>query len=354
MNKTVKKTIITLTVLTVLIVLIILLYTKFSNFTKTVYNDNILANGNISGNLYNGGYFAEADGRIYFSNPYDDNTLYVMNSDETTAKKISKDKAYSINVYGNYIYYSKNNIDTTNSDSIFRSTLLGAVRCNLDGTNAIKLNDRYTGTLSLVGNTIFFQNFVNDTKAGTTTYTIKSIGIDGKDVQLFSDKTINIAGTKGSIIYYTDPENNHNIYSISTKNKSTSRIVKGICWMPIVQGNQLYYINAEDNYSLVKTSLSNPDKSTVLVDERICTYNVSDTYIYFQIDDQENSKICRIRKDASTNEYEVIKEGNFENINLTSNYVYFNSFDNRNATYRTSVNGPIHLQLMSDVVEFEK
>ena len=91
----------------------------------------------------------------------------------------------------------------------------------------------------------------------------------------------------------------------------------------------------------------------MLVDERISTYNVSDTYIYFQIDHGDDSKLCRIRKDAGTNEYEVIQEGSFEDINITSNYVYFHTFQHDEEIYRTAVNGPIRVQKLEDAVEFD-
>ena len=61
--------------------------------------------GNISGNLNAGGLVCESDGKVYFSNPYDGGSLYVMNSDETECKKLSTAVATSINVTGDYIYY---------------------------------------------------------------------------------------------------------------------------------------------------------------------------------------------------------------------------------------------------------
>ena len=43
--------------------------------------------GNTAGNLYNDGLFCENEGKVYFSNAYDANTLYVMNPDETEIKE---------------------------------------------------------------------------------------------------------------------------------------------------------------------------------------------------------------------------------------------------------------------------
>lgn len=46
--------------------------------------------GNTAGNLNNGGLFCQVDDKIYFSNAYDDNRLYVMNLDETGMKCLTR------------------------------------------------------------------------------------------------------------------------------------------------------------------------------------------------------------------------------------------------------------------------
>ena len=45
--------------------------------------------GNTPGNLYNGGLFLEMDGRVYFSNPLGNDSLYSMNPDETDLKELT-------------------------------------------------------------------------------------------------------------------------------------------------------------------------------------------------------------------------------------------------------------------------
>lgn len=352
----IKSTIITILVLLIIAGGLIAAYLLIQQSRETKFYDNPAVNGNTAGNLYNDGLYAEADGKVYFSNPLDKGCLYVMNEDETKAEKVSEETVYSLNVCGDYIYYCKNNLNDSNSTTILRGSVLGAARCNLNGGAIVDLNDRYTGCITLIGNNVLIQDYESDTEEKATTCTIKSISIDGREEKIITEKPIDIAGVAGSLIYYTGVENDHNIYSLNPKTKATSTIVEGNCWMPYLYQNsgkkELYYIDLEDNYSLVRTSLSNPEEKEVLVKERISAYNVSDTYIYFQIDDQDNSKLCRIRRDASTNEYEVIKEGNFENINITSKYVYFNQFDNETATYRTPVDGTLDVQLLSEAVEF--
>lgn len=349
-----KKILITILVVCILGSIIAGLYIIVHYMTKTVLNENLSANGNTPGNLYNNGLFAQLDDKVYFSNPADEGRLYVMNENETSAKKLSGETVYSLNVYGSYIYYSKNNLNDRNSSSVLRGALLGASRCDLDGKRIKDLNDTYTGTIVLIGNDIYFQKYENDHKNGSTSCTIQKVSIAGGKSELFNQSGIDLACTLGTSIYYAGTGNDHNIYRINIKTKSPSLIVAGNCWMPIVSGQDLYYIDLDNNYALMKAKLSNPSEGSVLVDERISTYNVTSTYVYFQIDDGENSKLCRIRKDASTNEYEIVMEGNYEQINVTSKYVYFNKFQQRAATYRTLANGPIHVQNFSDVVTIEE
>lgn len=44
--------------------------------------------GNTAGNLNNSGYFCEYDGKVYFANAYDSNTLYSMDPSEQNIKKL--------------------------------------------------------------------------------------------------------------------------------------------------------------------------------------------------------------------------------------------------------------------------
>lgn len=352
-NSKLKSIITPIIVLAVIAGVLITAYILIQKSSETTFNDNPSANGNTAGNLYNEGLFAEADGKVYFSNPMDNGCLYVMNEDETSAEKVSEDTVYSLNVYGDYIYYCKNNLNDSNSTSVLRGAIIGASRCNLDGSGIIDLDQHYTGSIVLIGNHVIVQDYESDTAAQATTCTIKSISIDGKEEKVILEQPIEIAGVAGSSIYYSGVEDDHNLYKLNPKTKNSSIVLEGNCWMPVVNKQELYYVDLDNNYALVKTTPGNPEEQTVLVNERISTYNVSDTYIYFQIDDQDNSKLCRIRKDASTDEYEVIEEGNFENINITPKYVYFNRFENRTATYRTPVNGPVQVQSLSEEVEFD-
>ena len=85
------------------ILLLLAGFSVFKEFQGRIPSNDITVTGNTGGNLNNHGLFAEADGRVYFSNAYDGGCLYSMNPDETDLKKLTSSSVHSINVGGNYL-----------------------------------------------------------------------------------------------------------------------------------------------------------------------------------------------------------------------------------------------------------
>ena len=171
-------------VITTIIIILAIAGICFGGFMYYRNNQTAMNNesavGNTSGNLINGGLFCEYDGKIYFANPNDKNKLYVMDSDCSNIKKLSEDSVASINVCGKYIYYVKNNFNSSTIGMVFRGQLFGLYRCDLDGSNAkILYNDR-SGTAALCGNTVYYQHYDDE-----TALTFYKVGIDGKNESIF-------------------------------------------------------------------------------------------------------------------------------------------------------------------------
>ncbi len=61
--------------------------------------------GNAPGNILNGGYFCESDGTVYFSNVYQNHTLYSMKPDETKVKRLGSMGVKYICGAGKFIYF---------------------------------------------------------------------------------------------------------------------------------------------------------------------------------------------------------------------------------------------------------
>jgi hypothetical protein len=66
------------------------------------------------------------------------------------------------------------------------------------------------------------------------------------------------------------------------------------------------------------------------VDDFCSTYNLSPdgNSIYYQIDGGDNNRICKL--DLSTMITETIIDGNYKNIHVTSNYIFFRDFNETN------------------------
>ena len=85
-----KKTLRTVLVIVIIIAIIglLVLVRALGDRSVLIPENDPATIGNTPGNLYNGGTFCEADGKVYFSNPYDGGTIYVMNSDQTDIRKL--------------------------------------------------------------------------------------------------------------------------------------------------------------------------------------------------------------------------------------------------------------------------
>ena len=301
----------------------------YRNSIKTKYNSEDTY-GNTAGNLFNGGLFCENSGRIYFSNPEDDGTLYSMDLDMLDYKKIYNDRVEYINSTGNYIYYSRvNHKKEKSKPSVFAFRNAGLYRINSNGKNIISLSDTPCGLLNVNGNNIYYQHFTN--KDGLKFY---KTGIDGTGEKKLSDEGILPMTITDSILYYSGMKKDHNLYSMNLKNGSISTVYEGGVYAPILiktDKNYIYYMSVTSNYSINRIELNGKNNTPVLL-ERCSTYNITEDgrYLYYQVDDNENNHIGVM--DLTTGKSQHIKEGNYKNIHIAGNKVFFYNLET-NETY---------------------
>lgn len=310
------KKIILIPIIFLVALLFLIIFIAASN-QKVHYNAEYVI-GNTSGNLMNGGLFCEVDDKIYFSNQKDDGALYVMNLDCTDFRKINTDYSTSINVAGKYIYYVRqNNKKETNSDVFGSFNNSGLYRINLDGTNTVTLNNDPTGISNIIGNYIYYQHYNSD--EGLTLYRIK---IDKKDNIKIMDEAVSPATIVDNTLYYTSSIDNHNIKALDLDTLQTSSILEGNYYNPIVIKNYIYYMIPEENYKIGRCNLDGTNP-TILVEDRTCTFNITQSgkYLYYQVDGGNNNRLCMMN--LQTKEVTDIITGNFNYINITSNYVFF-------------------------------
>jgi len=284
--------------------------------------------GNTAGNLYNGGYFCEdAEGRVFFSNSYDNGSLYVMNADETDIQKLSSNKVKSINTGGDYLYYYMS--DSSASTGLgFVRRVIGVYRSDKDGKDLETLSRDPAGTLLLMDNHLYVQSILDS--GGVH---LLKLSTDGDEETILSTDKIYPACAYNGRIYYNDNTNSLFLCQLDPNTGATSVVVKYNMWNPIRQGDYVYFMDIRENYRLCRYSLSE-DKIEVLSSDRIDTFNMTDKYIYYQKSSETQPGLVRISLDGS--EEVMIAEGVYNNINTTSQYVYFQEFGNTTATFQVA------------------
>lgn len=294
---------------------------------QTIFNEDGV-NGNTIGNLYGNGLFCEIDGIVYFANPNDDNALYSMSPDESNVTKICDDRVYFINADNNYLYYSRDHNNDESSMSFLNVNTEALCRIDRDGKNVKILDDAVCNAVSLSGNTLYYYHY--DTDTATTLYSVK---IDGSEKGQVVNESIDPRCMVGSKLYYSGVTSDHNIHVIDVDSGAKSLASALWLYMPTVSGDDLYVMDLDDNNRIVKISLS--DGSRIVVSSYgTSDYNLAGNYIYYQSIKGEPDGLYRI--DLNTLEETLIKEGEFNSINVTSQYIYYTDFFSE-AVYHTKI-----------------
>lgn len=337
-----KTKFLSLLVVFAILAIIISLSVSYRLSKKTSFNAGNIS-GNTAGNLYNKGIFCEFNGKIFFSNSYDQGELYVMNPDGSHISKLYNDTVSYINAAGKYIYYSRNNLNDNNLNAIFRGNLFGVYRIDQTGKNLLSLSNETCGAVSLGNNQVFYQQY-----AAETALTLKSISIDGSTKKNLQSSAINPSCIVNGTMYYNNVVENYNLMAMNIETGSTSLVYEGTCWNPIYDDNYIYFIDIENNYALARMNLTTLEKQN-LTSGRVDTYNLYEEYIYYQVNDTTDPKLCRMKKDGT--EIETILSGNFCNINVTSEYVYFNRFGYDTPIFRTKTTGEIEVSRFDEAAD---
>jgi hypothetical protein len=315
----VKKVFLFLIIITVVAVLGILIYSH----GRTYFNEEDEI-GNTAGNLYNGGLFCEQDGRIYFSNDNDDGSLYVMKSDCTNIKKLHKDKAAYINADENYIYYVRANNTRENKSDFMMFNNTGVYRINQNGRGLKAFTANPGAYLFLKGNTVYFQRY--DVEEGLYLYQYQ---IDGSKERLLVKDCVVPAKVTDDTLYYTGYTMDRDIHAYNLSSFTENTAYPGEFAYPIFMGNYIYYIDIKDDYKIYRMNLDGTD-TVLLVDEQCSAFNITNSgkFLYYQVDNAKNNRICRL--DLESMESATIMEGDYKQIHVTDQFVFFKDFNNKN------------------------
>lgn len=328
-----KKTLM-ISILFILIICVLAGNIVYSQYSEKIPDNDPYVTGNTAGNLNNSGLYCESDGKVFFANAYDNYSLYSMNSDESEIQKLSSGKASSINAAGNFIYYY---MEKNGGGDGFNNGLRahGVYRTKKDGSKSACLTRDAAVTMQLVGNYLYYQRYNNQDY--TKFYKLKT---DKSENIKISDDIINPAAVDRGIIYFNGQKKDHYLYALNTANDTSSLVYQGNLWYPVVKDQYVYYMDVSGNYRICRYSLLDGSVE-ILTNDRVDSFNVGDFYIYYQKNDSASPALMRMRLDGS--EPEIVKLGNYTNINLTSNYVYFSEFHNEIPIYHTPVNGPVNV-----------
>ncbi len=302
------------------------------NILSSVPDNDPYTIGNTSGNLQNGGLYCEDDGVIYFSNANDHGYLYSMNRDGSDVKCLLKAPVSYINAAGNFLYfYQEANKENGAFGSMVRT--MGIYRMNKTKSLSPKCLDRTPAkVLALCGSDLFYEHY--ETKEGITLY---RVSIEGGDRHQVSESDINPACVIDGNIFFPNLDNN---FYLSCFHPSTENADIVISDMKVYQlaydSGYIYYMNVSDGYKLYRYGI-NEDYVTKLTDCRVDTFNVLNGVIFYQKNGTDDAALMRMSADGSVNE--MIAPGNYTHINMTTDYTYFNAYDEDDVVYRIPTNG---------------
>lgn len=282
--------------------------------------------GNTAGNLNNKGMFCEADGNIYFSNPYDGGALYKMKSDCTEIKKIHNLSAKYINVGGDYvIFYGETGEATTGLGGIVAKPALYRILNN--GKKIQAISKDVTQDMILVGNKLYYQHYSES--AGTT---LAMYDFTKSSPTELLDYMINPSCYYQGAIYFNGMYDDHHLYSFNTNTHEVTNIWGGDVWNPIYDGNYVYYMDIQNNYRLCRYSIAE-NTIEVLTNDRVDCFNLYQNVIYYQKNSVKEPALMRMNCDGS--DCILIASGNYTEINITSEYTFFRAFGTEVPLYCT-------------------
>ena len=313
---------ITYTILSAVFVCLIISLMVLSAMSQTTRQNDGTVLGSTAGNLYNGGLFCEYDGIIYFANHNDDNSLYRMNAaDCSDIEKLHHDRVCYLNADENYLYYSRmNHQKEDGSASIFTLFNTGLYRVNR--SNAKNLQSILTkpcGLTLLYGNELFYQHY--EEGEGLS---LHRVGTDGENnIELSSEALLPACVNRG-LFYYSGVNKDHDLHILNPDTGETSTLLERSTYLPIVCEEGIYFMTLGD-YAIHRYDMVT-GTSQKLISEPCATYNISNDgrYLYYQVDRTDNNRICVL--DLETMTSTTILEGDYSQIHVTSNYVFFTDF----------------------------
>lgn len=227
---------------------------------------------------YNCGNCAIQGEMIYYTNSYDNGSLYSMNANGSNNRKLNDDWTLWFYVSGDRIYYKNGN------DGMKIYVM------NTDGSGYQKLNDDDSNSINVIGDRIYYSNTDDD-------FTLYSMNTDGSDRKKLNDDNPLYMNVIDDRIYYSgELGGSKGIYSVKTDGTDKIKLTDDNIYQMIVADGWVYYNNENDDYKLYAIRTDGSDRRK-LSDDYALSMNVVDDRIYYTDGNEWN--IYSINTDGS-------------------------------------------------------
>ena len=307
--------------------------------SRSVPDNPSSVRGNTPGNIYNGGYFCESEGKVYFANPSDSNTLYSMDANESNYQKLSAISVCNILSGGNFLYFVMDEHTKSVSSGLGAAVEeYGIYRMRNDGKYNVCLLRVRVGAVQLGGNYLYYQ--VGDEALGTLERisTTKQGRTGYGNTPSFVNERINPASYENGMIYYNSLQTGYSLYQLNVEAEpaSSRAVFQSNVYQPIVQAPYVYFLNAADGYKVCRYHVTTGSLETLTPYGADC-YNLNGTHIYYDTQEAPSPGLYRVRLDGSGNEQ--LLNGAYTALHLTSNYLYYKMFGTENQFFHITLSG---------------
>lgn len=215
-----------------------------SSIGETTTKEKINDRGNTGNNLINMGLAAEQGDWIYFASKSGYNSLYKMRKDGTSIKKLYDGYMGSINVLGDWVYFSN---------------AYKLCKIKTDGSEYTQIGNESIMNFSIIGNWVYFNVYEGIFKMKT----------DGSEKVKLSNDNISQFNIEGDWIYYSNISDHMGLYKIKTDGSNRVKLVGDNCASINLLGDWIYYKNFSDDGKVYKI------KSDGTCKEKIFNYVVN-------------------------------------------------------------------------------
>lgn len=213
---------------------------------------------------------------IYYINLSDHSELYKARLDYSDPTSLEVTVSNFLCVVDDWIYYNDN-----------ESKLC---RIKINGTGNSRLGEDKANSVNVVGDTIYY---INKNDKGR----IYALSTDGTNRRLVFDDIAYKLQVVDGWIYYT---NNRGLYKVKIDSNQKTILAEGNVQYLNIQGEWIYYVISADTNNLYKARLDGSSRTALKCNDPLMI-NIVDEWIYY-INGSRTPSLYRIKKDGTMNQ----------------------------------------------------